>query len=106
AVFELADDVLRVLETVERTPDGDILAMAMRSDQARALTALEGYTAGVEAAYERLLESVGSADVPQVYPILRGLAGLFSFRGENDRSNVIAPKILQFADGRATTAVQ
>jgi predicted ATPase len=98
AIHDLAGDVLGVLETVERTPEREVLAIAMASDQARALTALEGYTAEVETAYERLLASVGGSDVPQVYPILRGLAGLYSFRGEDDRANELARRILRLAD--------
>ena len=98
AISDLAGDVLGVLETVERTPERDLLVIAMRSDQARALTALEGYTLEVEAAYERLLESVGDTDVPQVYPILRALAALYSFRNENDRANELARRILRLAD--------
>jgi predicted ATPase/class 3 adenylate cyclase len=98
AISDLAADVLGVLGSVERTPDREVLAIAMRSEQARALTALEGYTAEVEAAYERLLESVGDADVPQTYPILRGLAGLYSFRGEDERANELARRILKLAE--------
>ena len=46
----------------------------------------EAITAEVEAAYERLLESLAGADVPQVYPVLRSLASLYGFRSEHAKA--------------------
>ena len=106
AITDLATDVLGVLDTLERTPERDVLALAMRSDQARALTAMDGYTAEVEAAYERLLESVNSTDVPQVYPILRGLGTLFSFRNQHDKAIEIATRILRLGEEQADPVMQ
>ena len=106
AITDLATDVLGVLDTLERTPERDVLALAMRSDQARALTAMDGYTAEVEAAYERLLESVQSTDVPQVYPILRGLATLFSFRNQHDKAIEVAARILRLGEEQDDPVIQ
>jgi hypothetical protein len=106
AINDLATDVVGVLDTLERTPERDVLAIAMRSDQARALTALEGYTPEVEAAYERLLASVPSTDVPRVYPILRGLASLHSLRMENEKANQLADRILQLGREQADPAME
>jgi predicted ATPase/class 3 adenylate cyclase len=106
AISDLASDVLGVLETIEPTPDHALLAMSMRSEQARALTALEGYTPEVEAAYERLLGSVSSADVPEAYPILRGLASFHSFRNEYDKAAELGKRILRLGEERSDPAVQ
>ncbi len=67
ALTDLAQDVLDVLDRSPSSPERDLLAITLRSDQARALTAMEGYTKEVEAAYERLLASVEGAPVPRVY---------------------------------------
>ena len=86
ALSGLADDALGVVESLEPSPERDVLAASLRSDQARALTAMEGYTAEVEAAYERLLASLEGADVPRLYPVLRALASLYSFRSDHARA--------------------
>jgi tetratricopeptide (TPR) repeat protein len=106
AIADLATDVIGVLETLERTPEREVLALAMRSDQARALTAMDGYTPEVEAAYERLLETLDSTDVPQVYPILRALGSLFSFRNEHEKAIEIATRILRLGEEQGDLVMQ
>ena len=90
-----------------RRPTDQFFAVAMRSEQARALTALEGYTPEVEAAYERLLGTVSSGGrAGGRIPILRGLASLYSFRNENEEATGSARRILRLGEEQADPAVQ
>jgi predicted ATPase/class 3 adenylate cyclase len=98
ALTDLAQDVLDVLDRSSSSPERDLLAITLRSNQARALTAMEGYTEEVEAAYERLLASVEGAPVPRVYPVLRGLATLYVFRADHVRSRQLGRQILDLAE--------
>jgi tetratricopeptide (TPR) repeat protein len=97
---DLADDALAVLAELPSSPEHTILALTLRSDQARALTAMLGYTSEVEAAYERLLESLQGVDVPQVYPVLRALASFYMFRSEHAKSTEIGRQILHLGESQ------
>jgi predicted ATPase/class 3 adenylate cyclase len=94
----LVDDMLTTLDQLPPSVDLPVLAATLRSNQARALSAMEGYTDEVQAAYERLLNSLQGADVPQVYPVLRGLASLHTFRMENGKAVELGRQILDLAD--------
>ena len=93
-------------KSLDRSPDRDILTVKLRSDQARALTALEGYTDEVEAAYERLLGSLDGSDVPQVYPVLRSLASLYSFRNDHARAVETGRQMLAIAERTGDPAMR
>jgi predicted ATPase/class 3 adenylate cyclase len=95
---DLLDDMLALLEAMPPSPERSLLAATLRTHQARALTAMQGYTAEVEAAYERLLGSVEGADVTQVYPVLRVLASLHQLRGEHVRTADLARRIIRLAE--------
>ncbi len=97
---DLAEDALAVLATLPPSPEHSILAVTLRSNQARALTAMLGYTAEVEVAHERLLESLQGADVPQVYPVLRALASLYMFRSEHVKATEIGRQILHLGESQ------
>src|SRR6185503_11709680 len=64
----------------------------------RARTALEGYTSEVEAAYERLLASLEGADFSRLYPVLRALASLYSFRADNHKASDMGRQLLELAE--------
>jgi predicted ATPase/class 3 adenylate cyclase len=98
ASIELADDMLGVHETLPASTERTAFAVTLRSIQARALSAIHGYTAEVAAAYERLLASLPDEDVPQVFPVLRSLASLYTFRDENAKSVEVGRRILRLAD--------
>jgi predicted ATPase/class 3 adenylate cyclase len=98
ALADLADDALVAVETLAPSPDRDALAMRLRSDQARALTAIEGYSDEVEAAYERLLGSLDGAETPMVYPVLRSLASLYAFRNDHVRAAEMGRQLLAVAE--------
>jgi predicted ATPase/class 3 adenylate cyclase len=106
ALAALADDALSVVDTLAPSPDRDALTVRLRSDQARALTAMEGYTDEVEAAYERLLGSLDGSDVPQVYPVLRSLASLYSFRNDHARAVETGRQMLAIAERTGDPAMR
>jgi predicted ATPase/class 3 adenylate cyclase len=98
ALAGLADDALGVVGSLAPSTERDVLTISLLSDQARALTALEGYTSEVEAAYERLLASVEGADYSRLYPVLRSLASLYSFRADNQRARAMGSQLLELAE--------
>jgi tetratricopeptide (TPR) repeat protein len=106
ALTDLASETLGVLETMPSSPHRDVLMVTLRGNQARALTAMEGYTAEVEAAYERLLASLEGGDVPKVYPVLRSLATLYSVRAESARAAEMGRQILRLAEHDSDPAVK
>jgi len=106
AFIDLGDEALAVLESLDRSNEGDVLAVILRSNQARALTAMQGYTEEVEAAYERLLASLEGADVPQVYPVLCGLATLYTFRADHERATELARELLRLAERQADPEIR
>jgi tetratricopeptide (TPR) repeat protein len=106
ALAGLADDALSAVETLAPSRDRDALVVRLRSDQARALTAIEGYSDEVEAAYERLLGSFEGAETPTVYPVLRSLASLYSFRNDHARAIEMGRQILAIAEQTGDPAMR
>jgi predicted ATPase/class 3 adenylate cyclase len=102
---ELADDALGVVETIDASPERDALIVGLLSDRARALTAMEGYSDEVDAAYERLLVSVGGVGTPLAYPVLRGLASYYSFRSDNERASEMGRRLLALAAREGDPAI-
>jgi predicted ATPase len=98
ALIALAEEALEVVGSCEPSPERDALAISLRSDHARALSALHGFTDEVEAAYDRLLDSLDGSDVPQLYPVLRGLASFYSFRSDHARAADVAGQMLALAE--------
>jgi predicted ATPase len=97
-VTDLAGDVLAVLDALESTPERQVLAATLRGSQARALMSMEGFSPEVEAAFERLLESVAGGDAPQVFPVLRALAAVYAFRAEQAKAAEIGHQMLRLAE--------
>jgi tetratricopeptide (TPR) repeat protein len=59
-----------------------------------------GFTEEVEDAYERLLASLEGADDAGLYPVLRSLASLYSFRSENQKAADLGRRMLRIAEER------
>jgi predicted ATPase/class 3 adenylate cyclase len=98
ALIGLAEDMLTVVGSMPSSDEHAVLAATLRSRQLRALASMDGYTDEVESAYEQLLDSFGGGDPPQVYPILRSLASLHTFRVENDKAVELGRRILDLGD--------
>ena len=60
---------------------------------------VEGYTAEAEQAYTRALalsQEVG--DIPELFPVLRGLGSLYGYLGQYDKAGEIAWRLLRMAE--------
>jgi predicted ATPase len=99
AAIELTTDLLNVLSSTPSTPERTVQEVMLRTSLARALMAIHGYTREVEEAYARALELFrGQRELPQVFPVLRGLASFYTYRAEFEKGAAIGRQILQLAE--------
>ena len=79
----LTNDLLNVLASTPSTPERVEQEIMLQTSLARALLATKGYTEEAEQAYARALELCESAgEVPQLFPVLRGLGSFYGLRRE------------------------
>jgi hypothetical protein len=77
---------LNVLSFTASTPERAMQEVMLRTSLARALMAVHGYTREVEEAYSRALELFeGQRELPQLFPVLRGLASFYNYRAEFEK---------------------
>ena len=71
----------------------------LQTSLARALLATKGYTEEAEQAYARALELCeGAGEIPQLFPVLRGLASFYVLRMEDEKAIQMGDRILQLAE--------
>jgi predicted ATPase len=107
-MVDLARELLDVLTTTPATRERALQELTLRTSLARALTGLHGLTDEVEEEYRRALELFeGELEVPQLFPVLRGLSSLHGYRAEFDKALPLAYELLRLADaqGDQTTRV-
>jgi predicted ATPase/class 3 adenylate cyclase len=96
---ELTSDMLTVLETSPSSPDRIGREIALRTSLARALMATKGVTEEVERAFTSAVELFErGADVRQQFSVLRGLASLYLFRGQDDEAARLGHQILALGE--------
>ena len=96
---ELTSDLLRVLAATESTPERAREEIQLQTLLARALLVTRGFTEEVEQAYVRALELCRIAgEIPQMFPVLRGLSTFYALRGELPKSAEIGERILALAE--------
>jgi predicted ATPase/class 3 adenylate cyclase len=101
AAAELTIDLLDILSTTPSSPEQAQQEIMLQTSLARALLAIKGYTSEVEEAYNRALElSEGLGEIPQLFPVLRGLSSFYMYRAEFDKGAQIGKKILELAENR------
>jgi predicted ATPase/class 3 adenylate cyclase len=101
ATIELTTDLLNVLSATPSTPGRAVQEVMLRTSLARALMAIHGYTHEVEEAYGRALELLGGQrELPQLFPVLRGLASLYTYRAEFDMGAEVGRDILRLAEAQ------
>ena len=101
AMIELATELLNVLSSTPSTPERAIQELTMRTSLARALMVLHGFTQEVEDEYARALELFeGDRDLPQLFPVLRGLATFYQYSAEFEKSAQLGREILQLAEAQ------
>jgi predicted ATPase/class 3 adenylate cyclase len=101
AMIELTTELLDVLSARPATPERAMQEVTLRTSLARALMAIHGYTQEVEDAYARALEPFeGESELPQLFPVLRGLASFYNYRAEFDKGAQVGREILRLADSQ------
>ena len=99
ATIDLTTDLLDVLSSTPSTPERIEQEIMLQTSLARALLAIKGYTAEVEQAYTRALElSEAVGEIPQLFPVLRGLASLYIYLGQFEKAAQMGEKILSLAE--------
>ena len=107
ATIELTTELLAVLSSTSSTPERVIQEITLRTSLARALMAIHGYTQEVEHAYARALELFeGERELPQLFPVLRGLASFYNYRAEFDKGAEVGREILRLADVQADSSMR
>ena len=71
----------------------------LRISLARALMAIKGCTPEVEEAYTRALDLCqGQGEIPQLFPVLRGLASFYVYVGDFEKGARMGEQILSLAE--------
>jgi predicted ATPase len=107
ATIELTTELLDVLSSTPSTPERAMQEVTLRTSLARALMAIHGYTQEVEDAYARALELFeGERELPQLFPVLRGLASFYNYRAEFEKGAQVGREILSLADVQADPSMR
>ncbi len=105
--IELTTELLNVLASTPSTPERAVQEATLRTSLARALMAVNGYTQEVEDAYTGALELLeGQRELPQLFPVLRGLATFYNYRAEFDKGAEVGQEILRLADEQNDTGMR
>ncbi len=99
STIDLTTDMLNVVSTLPSTPELIQQEILLQTSLARALQVIKGYTAEAEQAYTRALalsQEVG--DIPELFPVLRGLGSLYGYLGQYDKAGDIARRLLSMAE--------
>lgn len=95
----ITNDLLSVLASTPSTPERAQEEIMLQMSLARALMATKGYTEEAERAYTRALELCDNAgEIPQLFPVLRGLASFYILLTEHEKSIQMGERILQLAE--------
>jgi predicted ATPase/class 3 adenylate cyclase len=107
ATIDLASEMLDVLSSAPATPERALQELTIRTGRARAQMALHGYTEQVEQDYAGALELFeGKRDLPQLFPVLRGLASFYNYRADFEKSVEVGREILRLADAQDDPAMR
>jgi predicted ATPase/class 3 adenylate cyclase len=101
ATVQVATDLLTVLSSTPSSPERAMQEVMLRTSLARALMAIHGYTREVEDAYGHALEVFeGQREIPQLFPVLRGLASFYNYRAEFEKGAQVGREILLLAEAQ------
>lgn len=99
AMVDLTGDLLNVLASNPSTPERVQQEIMLQTSLARALLATKGYTEEVERAYARALALCERAgEIPELFPVLRGLAAFYILRTEYHKAIQLGERILRLAE--------
>ena len=96
---ELSNDLLDVLASTPSTPERAVQELTLRTSLARTLMAVKGYTGEVEDAFARAMALIGDGPtLPEVFPVLRGLASFHMNRGDFPKATLIGEQIVRLGE--------
>jgi len=99
AMVDSTGDLLNVLASTPSTPERAQQEIMLRISLARALMAIKGCTPEVEEAYTRALDLCqGQGEIPQLFPVLRGLASFYIYVGDFEKGARMGEQILSLAE--------
>jgi predicted ATPase/class 3 adenylate cyclase len=99
AMAESTGDLLKVLAVTPSTPERAQEEIMLRISLARALMTVKGCTPDVEAAYIGALALCqGRGEIPQLFPVLRGLAGYYMYVANFEKGTRMGEQILSLAE--------
>jgi predicted ATPase len=99
AMVESTGDLLEVLASAPEAPDRAEQEIMLRISLARALMAVKGCTPEVEEAYTGALELCeGQGEIPQLLPVLRGLASFYIYVADFEKGARMGEQILRLAE--------
>lgn len=107
ATIDLTTDMLNVLSATPLTPERVEQEIVLQTSLARVMLTVKGYTAEVEQAYKRALElSQAVGDIPQLLPVLRGLASLYGYVNQYDKAVQMGERILSLGKRLDNASIQ
>lgn len=99
ATVNLTNDLLNVLASTPSTPERAQQEIMLQITLARVLLATKGYKEEAEQAYTRALELCeGAGEIPQLFPVLRGLASFYILRTEYEKAIQMGERLMQLAE--------
>jgi hypothetical protein len=99
AMVDSTGDLLNVLASTPSTPERAQQEIMLRISLARALMAIKGCTPEVEEAYTGALDLCqGQGEIPQLFPVLRGLASFYIYVGDFKKGARMGEQILSLAE--------
>lgn len=99
ATVSLTKDLLTVLASTPSTPERVLEQITLQTSLARALLPLKGYTPEAEEAYKRAMELCeGLGEIPQLFPVLRGLSTWYMSVANMEKASQIGEQILTLAE--------
>jgi len=97
AMVDSTGDLLNVLASRPSTPERAQQEIMLRISLARALMAIKGCTPEVEEAYTGALD-LCHGEIPQLFPVLRGLASFYIYVGDFEKGARMGEQILSLAE--------
>jgi predicted ATPase len=99
ATVDLTSDLLNVLSSTPSTPERAQQEIMLQTSLARVMLTIKGYTVEVEEAYKRALELCQKhGEIPQSFPVLRGLASFYVYVADFKKSANFGEQILDLAE--------
>lgn len=100
ASIDLITDLLGVLSSSDSDPERAREEVTLQTSLARALMIVKGYySPDAEQAFNRALELCErEGETPQLFPILRGLSSFYTYRGDLQKAQQIAARMLVLAE--------